>query len=377
MTDKFEWDPKLTGFGKRIRDGRGTWVIQYRLGHKQRRMTLGSVAKLTAAQARELAKKRLAQVQLGNDPAAAKRQTRLEAKHTLRGVVARYLEARQGALRARTYTEVSRYLTEHWSGLHGVPVNAIKRADVALELSKMIRQNGTAAATRARGALSAFYVWCIGEGIAEANPVIGSNKPPDGPPRDRVLNDHELAAIWNAAGEDDYGRIIKLLMLTGCRRLEVGGLRWNEVDAKERVIRLPAERCKNGRPHDVPLTDLAWSIFQQQPTTGEYVFGPGGFTAWSDRKKRLDKRLGEAVAPWTLHDIRRSVATRMADLGVAPHIIEQVLNHQSGHKRGVAGIYNRSSYAREVRAAVALWSDHVSAVVEGTERKVVAFAANK
>jgi integrase len=378
MTDRFEWDAKLTGFGKRVRDGRETWIIQYRLGHKQRRMTIGTCAKLTQAQAREAARKRLAQVELGQDPAADKRQTRTEAKHTLRAVVARYLEAKQGAIRPRTYVEVCRYLNEHWSPLHSVPVNAVRRADVALELGKMIRKNGSPAAAKARSALSAFYVWAMGEGIAEANPVIGSNKPVEGPPRDRVLSDNELAAIWRAAPDDDYGRVVRLLVLTGCRREEIGGLRWTEIDPEEQLIRLPSERVKNGRAHDVPLSDLAWSILQQ-PVTGEHVFGRDatGFRAWAYGKEGLDKRLGDSVAPWRLHDVRRTVATHMADLGVMPHVIEAALNHQSGHKRGPAGVYNRSRYDREVRNALALWSDHVGALVEGTERKVVAFPASK
>jgi integrase len=376
MTDRFEWDPKLTGFGKRTSDGRETWVIQYRLGHKQRRMTIGTCAKLTQAQAREQARKRLAQVELGQDPAADKRQSRTEAKHTLRSVIAQYLEAKQGAVRPRTYVEVCRYLNDHWAPLHSVPVNAVRRADVALELSKMIRKNGSTAAARARVALSAFYVWAMGEGIAEANPVIGTNKPSEPPARDRVLSDAELAAVWHTAGDGDYGRIVRLLILTGCRRLEIGGLRWTEIDSKERVIRLPAERVKNGRPHDVPLTDLAWSILQEQPVIGEHVFGPGGtgFRAWFYDKKGLDERLGEKVAAWTVHDTRRTLATRLADLGVMPHVIEAVLNHQSGHKRGPAGVYNRSRYDREVRNALALWSDHVRALIEGGERKVIALS---
>jgi integrase len=379
MTDRFEWDPKLTGFGKRTRDGRETWIIQYRLGHKQRRMTIGTCAKLTQAQAREQARKRLAQVELGQDPAADKRKSRTEAKSTLRSVVAQYLEAKQGVVRPRTYAEVCRYLNDHWSPLHSVPINAVRRADVALELSKMIRKNGSAAAVKARTALSAFYVWAMGEGIADANPVIGSNKPVEGPPRDRVLADAELLAIWRASGDGDYGRIVRLLVLTGCRREEIGGLRWTEIDSKERVVRLPSERVKNARAHDVPLTDLAWSILQEQPVTGEHVFGRNatGFSTWSQGKEGLDERLGDSVAPWRLHDARRTVATRMADLGVMPHVIEATLNHQSGHKRGPAGVYNRSNYQREVRNALTLWSDHVRALIEGGERKIVAFPVSR
>jgi integrase len=371
--DRFEWDRKLAGFGKRVRNGRETWIIQFRLGHKQRRMTIGTCAKLTPAQARDQAKRRLAEVELGQDPAAAKRQSRAEAKHTLRGVIGRYLEARQGALRPKTLREVTRYLTEHWAGLHSVPVNAIKRADVAIELAKMMRSNGRMAAARARVALSSLYVWALGEGIAEANPVIGTNKPAEAPPRDRVLSDDELAAIWHAAGENDYGRIVRLLILTGARREEIGGLTWNEIDLKERLIRLPAERSKNHRAHEVPLSHLAWSILPEQPMTGEHVFGRDGFTAWSRGKQDLDARLGDAVAKWRLHDVRRSVATRMADIGIMPHVIEQILNHQSGHKRGPAGIYNRSKYENAVRVALAQWSDHVRALGGGGERKVVAF----
>ena len=117
----------------------------------------------------------------------------------------------------------------------------------------------------------------MGEGIAEANPVIGSNRPVEGPPRERVLSDYELLAIWNACGtgDYDYGRIVRVLVLTGCRREEVGGLRWSEIDLFERLIRLPAERCKNGRAHDVPLSDWAWPILvtSPQPSTGAHVFG--------------------------------------------------------------------------------------------------------
>jgi integrase len=373
MTDKFEWDAKLAGFGKRTRDGRATWVIQYRLGHKQRRMTLGSAEKLTQTQAREQARKRLAQVELGQDPAADKQQGRADAKHTLRSVIADYLAAKKGAVRGRTYAELVRYLENYWAPLHGVPVNAVRRADVAIELGKMVRNNGSTAAARARVALSAFYVWAMGEGVADANPVIGSNKPVEGPPRDRVLDDSELAAIWHAAPDGDYGRIVRLLVLTGCRREEIGSLRWTEIDTNERLIRLPAERVKNGLAHNVPLTDLAWSILQERPVTGEHVFGwdGTGFNSWSRGKEGLDRVLGDKVAPWRLHDLRRSCATRMADIGVMPHIIEAVLNHQSGHKRGPAGVYNRSRYEREVRNALARWAGHIEQLLTGKKPSTI------
>jgi integrase len=120
------------------------------------------------------------------------------------------------------------------------------------------------------------------------------------------------------------------------------------------------------------LPTTALEILHATPCRGDFVFGGGhAFTSWSAVKAQIDAASG--VADWTLHDIRRSVATHMADLGVQPHVIEQILNHQSGHKRGPAGIYNRSSYEREARAALALWAEHVLALVEGRASKVLAY----
>ena len=151
---------------------------------------------------------------------------------------------------------------------------------------------------------------------------------------------------------------------------------WSELDAERGTWTLPGERSKNHRAHTLPLPAVAWGIINAVPrrVSRDYLFGSfgkKGFGGWVADKVRLDKRCG--VSDWTVHDIRRSVATGMADIGVQPHIIEQILNHQSGHKRGPAGIYNRSSYEREVKAALALWADHVRTLVDGGEHKVVAF----
>jgi len=152
---------------------------------------------------------------------------------------------------------------------------------------------------------------------------------------------------------------------------------WSEIDSENGRWRLPGERSKNSRPHTLPLMPMALDIIQSVPhlASRAQLFGArsnDGFTGWDDQKEVLDERSG--VTAWTLHDIRRSVATKMADIGVQPHIIEEILGHTSGHKSGVAGIYNRSVYEREVRAALALWQDHVRTLVEGGERKVVPYA---
>ena len=146
--------------------------------------------------------------------------------------------------------------------------------------------------------------------------------------------------------------------LTGERRGEISGLCWSEIDFSTGAINLPGDRTKNKRPHVIPLSSAARALLTKLPRVRDAVFE---FTAWAYQKDLLDKRSG--VRGWTIHDIRRTVATGMADIGVAPHIIEQILNHQSGHKGGVAGIYNRANYAAEKAAALARWDKHVSALV--------------
>jgi integrase len=169
-----------------------------------------------------------------------------------------------------------------------------------------------------------------------------------------------------SAPANGYGRIVRLLMLTAQRRDEIGGLRWQEIESQDDVskalIALPSERTKNSRQHDVPLSQAALDVLAEQHRIAgrDLVFGEGegGYSGWSRSKERLDA--DAKIKPWTLHDLRRTAATRMADLGVQPHVIEAILNHVSGHKAGVAGIYNRSTYAAEKRAALDLWANHVT-----------------
>jgi integrase len=213
----------------------------------------------------------------------------------------------------------------------------VRRATVSARLAAIADANGKTAADRARAALSAFFTWAIREGLADANPVGFTNKSTDGKSRDRVLSDSEIAAIWRALPEKQFGAIVRLLILTGARREEVGGLRWSEINGDK--IALPGERTKNGRPLDLPLSGAAAAIIEAQPRRADrdLIFGErdGPFQGYSKSKATLDAAL-DIVAQWRLHDIRRTVTTRMADLGVQPHVIEALLNHVSGYKVGVA-----------------------------------------
>jgi len=244
------------------------------------------------------------------------------------------------------------------------------------------------AATRARAALSSLLAWAIREGLAKDNAVIGTNRPAPPKSRDRVLTIAELGRIWKACRDDDYGRIIQLLMLTGQRRDEVGAMTWVEVDLDSGRWIIPAERTKNNRPHTIALSPLALSILGKTARRegNDRVFGKGvgGFSGWSKAKVALDGRISGArdrpvqtrpIPPWTVHDIRRSVATHMAEIGILPHVVEAILNHVSGHKAGIAGIYNRSKYEREAGAALAIWADQMNVFVDGGAPKVIPFAS--
>jgi integrase len=380
-TDAIHFDSALAGFGFRLRasgnEVRKSWIAQYRRAGATRRLLLGSAEVLTADQARAAAKKVLAAVALGEDPQAEKTARRSADKFTFAALAEEFLAVKETTLKPRTLTETRRYLRgPYFKPLHTMPADTVSRKDIAARLIIITRESGTATALRARSVISELYSWALGQGLCRENPVIGTNRPKKPPPRARVLNDAELAAVWHAVDNDDFGKIVRLLLLLGQRRSEVGSMTFREIDLDRSTWTIPSARTKNGRPHTLPLPPLAMDIITSAPRIvgRDVLFGEHagkGFTSWARPKKMLDIRLGNAVEAWTLHDLRRSCATRMCDLGIAPHVVEQILNHQSGHRAGIVGVYNRSSYEREVKAALALWSDHVRTLVEGGERKVV------
>jgi integrase len=378
--DVIHFDSALAGFGYRLRrsgnEVRRSWIVQYRRAGASRRLLLGSAEVLSADQARGAAKQVLAKIALGEDPQADKASRRAADKFTVAALAEEFLAAKDGTTRPRTFVEACRYLRGgYFKPLHAMPIDQVERRDVAARLLAIARESGPTTAARARATLSELFAWAIGQGLLDHNPVVGTNRPKTPPPRDRVLDDGELAAVWNGAGDDDFGRIVRLLILTGQRRTEVGGMRWQEIDRTKATWTIPAGRAKNGREHTLPLTPLALDIIASAPRIvgRDYLFGPraAGFTSWNRPKQMLDARLGDQIKPWTLHDLRRTCATRMCDLGVAPHVVEQILNHQSGHRAGVVGVYNKSRYEAEVKAALALWSDHLCALIQGGKRKIV------
>jgi integrase len=273
------FDDALPGFGVRLRiGGSKTWIVQYQIGTKQRRASLGRVAGLAPDKARLAAGKLLAKVKLGEDPQAEKFEVRATAALTTGVVVERFLARQRERLRPRTLIEVERHLKTYWKPLHRVQIGAVDRSMIAGQITKLLAENGSTVADHARTSLSTLFTWAMKEGLVDTNPVAATNRPSEPVSRDRVLSDAELREIWAACRDDDYGRIIKLLLLTGQRREEISALRWSEVDRGEALISLPKERTKNHRAHNVPLSDAALAALPLPARPRPGLRGrPGGF----------------------------------------------------------------------------------------------------
>ena len=383
------WDDDVPGFGLRLRAGGSrNWIFQYRLGRKQGRVGLGSASAISAQDARAQAGKMHAKVKLGHDPAAQKAEAVSRAAETFEAAMDIYLPRQQRRLRPRSFVEIDRHLRKHAKTQHREPLASIDRRKITALMPKVGQASGEGAANRMRASLSGFFAWCMREGLTDHNPVVGSNKFEESAARNRVLSDAELAAIWKATGDGgDYSSIVRRLILSGARRDEIGALRWSEVDLDKALITVPAERMKNHHEFVVPLSPAALAILKTHPRREgrDYVFGRGGrgaegaFSGWSKAKAALDKRSAPKdpdqpqMPTWVLHDIRRSVSTTMNErLGILPHVVEAVLSHTI---QGVAGVYNRSAYLADKRAALLRWAEHVASIVEDREPKIVALHA--
>jgi integrase len=385
-TDKIFFDDQVAGFGVRVREGGSRkFVLHYRIGGKQRRYTIGTPSTaLTLQMARLRANRALLDVADGKDPAAQKATAKIEAKSSFKSVADDYIEFLKrrmaaGDLKPRSYVEIERHLLKHFKPLHPLVIGSITRATVAARLREIAKKNGPGAADRTRSNVSTFFGWAIGEGICETNPVDGTNRHAEPVERERALildgekpNYDEVVAVWKGAPDNEYGKIVRLLILTLCRRDEIGSLGWSEIDREGRLIRLPGPRTKNGREHVVPLSDAAMAILDTIDAREgrDFVFGSGkgGYSGWSKAKSNGVK----LKTPWTLHDLRRTGRTGLGILGVAPHIAEAVLNHLPPK---LVRTYDRNAYEREKRQALDLWAEHLMRLVNGEKSNVVPLRA--
>jgi hypothetical protein len=244
-------DGTVPGLALRLREGGSrTWVFSYRIGHKQRRMALGSASVLSVQEARRCATTLYANTKLGIDPTQRKEEAKLQAAETVKAKLPLYFahqqdRVRDGHLRQSSYVEIERHLLVHAKRLHAKPLTKVTRRDVAAMLSALTEKLSGATVNRVQTTLSGFFAWSMREGLIDSNPVEGTERREEGE-RTRLISDAELRDIWSALRDDAYSDILRLLILTGARAKEIGGLCWRECDLTTRFIMLPPERTKTG-----------------------------------------------------------------------------------------------------------------------------------
>jgi integrase len=395
--------------------GAKSWAVRYRYQGRPRKLTLGPVASetgeaepadhpeidrpLSLAAARLLAAGALREVEKGIDPAKTKQiavkagaeTAAAKAADTVDNLKTLFIERyakRQNRSWEQTEWIFDKLVLPAWKGR---TVHDITKRDV-IDLVESIEQDRPILANRTLAAVRKWFNWLAARDVIKASPCAGVAPPAKETARDRRFTDDEIKTMWAACGKSEpdggggigepFGSFVRLLLLTGQRRSEVAGMRWSEIDAAKRMWTIPGERTKNKLVHLVPLPDQVLSIIGGVTRIAEsdFVFtttGTSGLGGFSRAKSRLDERMTKPRAeepadhevkpaklkPWTFHDLRRTTATGMADIGIAPHIVEAVLNHVSGHRAGVAGIYNRAQYLPEKARAMQLWADHIDHLV--------------
>jgi integrase len=366
------FDSDIGGFGIRVRQGGSrSWVFQYDFAGKTKRITLGKVSAIDPAKARAIASELHAKVRLGQDPAAVKAENQARAAETFGAAVRPYLQWQRARVRPSTLRHLERHLLVNLAPLHSLPINKVDRRAIAAQLARMA--SSPVQANRTRSTLTSFLNWAMREGLIDSNPALATNKYPERP-RERVLSNAELRALWNAlpGNGDDYTDIIKILVLTGAREREISDLAVAEIDFAKGVIELPAYRVKNRRKHIIPMSDAVRTILESREQNGRnFVFGRSktrGFSGWSKCKERLDEAI--KIPSWTIHDLRRVVSTGMNEIGIEPHIVEAILGHVSGSRGGIAGRYNFALYESQKATALQRWAEHVAAIVEGRDSNV-------
>jgi integrase len=370
QSDTVYWDAALPGFGVKVTPkGRKVFIVLYRTGgagSKLRKYTIGPYGRVTLHQARIAAQKVFTARLEGRDPAAEKRERRRRVvADRVEDLLASFIDQRLS--QNRSGAEIARLLRRElgkaWAGRS---IHEIGKRDVVEVISAIEQRGAPVAANKALKSIKTFLRWCVGRAILDQSPAEGVPSPAKEVARDRVLSDDELVRAILAAREvdDRYGGIVELLALTGQRREEVARLAWDELDLTQRVWTIPKSRTKNAKPHVVQLSDQSIAVLRRMERRGPYVFAAHGtkpFQHFAVAKRKLDEL--SKVIGWRLHDLRRTCVSGMARLGVAPHVADKVLNHQSGTITGVAAVYQRHEFLRERKDALERWGAHVAKIV--------------
>jgi integrase len=372
-SDVVHWDTGLPGFGVKVTPkGRKVFIVLYRTGgagSKLRKYTIGPYGRVTLHQARVAAQRVFAAKVEGRDPAAEKREAkRRVVADRVEDLLERFIAQRLS--RNRSAGEIARLLRREvgkaWSGKS---IHEISKRDVVEVISAVEQRGAPVAANKTLKSIKTFLRWCVGRAVLDQSPAEGVPLPAKEVARDRVLDDRELAQVIFAARNigGPYGGIVELLALTGQRREEVARLTWQELDLQRRVWTIPKSRTKNAKAHVVHLSEQAIVVLKRAHRQGPLVFsllGTKPFQVFSRAKSLLDQLSG--VSGWRLHDLRRTCVSGMARLGIAPHVADKILNHQSGTISGAAAVYQRHEFLAERQAALDLWGTHIGQLLGET-----------
>ncbi|KAA1054690.1 tyrosine-type recombinase/integrase [Azospirillum argentinense] len=366
------WDTDVKGFGLRLTTGTKAFICNYRVKGRERRVTIGNATVWKVADARDEAKRLLQDVDKGVDPVAAReaeeasREQERQREHDERtklvfsAVVAEWLKRDQADNRSAADVErlVNRELLPRWGERL---VTDITKRDVVELLDAKMDAGHPVMANRILAHTRRLFNWCLERSIIATSPCANLSRPATERSRDRILTDTELAKVWTACAWDwPGGAAVRFIILTVSRRDEAFGATWAEIDFDKREWTIPAERAKNGKAHVLPLPPAAVELLTSLPTRKGFIFSMDGsvcFSSYSRARDRIEKR--SAVEDWTFHDLRRTAATGMAALGTSPVVIERILNHVNAAGSTLAAVYNRYSYASEMRSALDGWADHV------------------
>ncbi len=387
--DRLVFDAACPGLGVRVTARSRTFIVQWTdpATKKKVREPLGLWGAITIDQAREAARARLGEVAKGINPKAERLRQKAEAQ-----------AAREKAERARREAEFTfGRLVDEWAALHLAhrreryrdeavralrfafpnllkrPTASITKAEAVNALDKLVLAGKAAMAGRTMAYARAAFHWAEKRGKVPGNPFHGLPIFAGNETRDRMLNDGEIAAVWEAAGTFGYpfGPFFKLLTLTLQRRKEVAGMRWSEIADDLSVWTIPGARMKNGKPHDVHLSEPARAILREIPRIAgcDFVFSTTGKThvsGLSKAKIALDaaiaKAMGRALAPWRLHDLRRTGVSTLARLGFDSIVADKLLAHQPAKLLGVAAVYQRHDFARERAMALDAWAAYAAGI---------------
>jgi integrase len=336
--------------------GHKVFTVKFRYGLAQKRMKLGVYPRLSLATAREKAIDILRQVDEGIDPTKRRRSADMKVESVCGEFIRLYAKPRN-----KSWRETERILEREFISLFGQrDIREIKRYDVLEMMDAAVARGSTYQANRILSNIRKLFGWCVERGIVESSPINGLKAPTKEISRDRVLSDKEINAVLLSCRNDVYPfrQFAPLLLATAQRRGEIAEMRWSEIDLGAKAWVIPADRSKNGKAHVVPLSEYALSLLNDLPRfiDCDFVFTRTRRSPISGFSRAL-RRLWAATEAndWRLHDLRRTAASGMARAGVAPHVVEKVLNHLSGRISGVAAVYNRYFYDPEKRAALEEW----------------------